>query len=206
MVAPSKKASIKRTDWEEVLHVIPAKSGIISVIGADTCLGAHMVKQLSEAGKTVYGFSQEKDFKFSLKPISIHEVLGLGFPPHPILSDWLVVCIDPTIEFEAYTLKIRNLCKHLFVKKYSGDLLFFSSTEICQPGENGVSEESPVAPRTEKGLNLATAENILNVMLYKHGNEVLPHVMRLRDSNIDEACAKAVELMGLDFCPDIAVI
>ena len=204
MVAPSKKASIKRTDWEEVLHVIPAKSGIFSVVGADTCLGTHMVKRSSEAGKTVYGFSQEKDFKFSLKPISIHEVLELGFPPHPILSDWLVVCIDPTIGFEAYTLKIRNLCKHLFAKKYSGDLLFFSSTEICQPGEDGFLPS--VAPRTEKDLNLATAENILNVMLYKPGNEVLPHVMRLGDSEIDEACAKAVEMMGLDFCPDIAEI
>ena len=204
MVAPSKKASMKRTDWEEVLHVIPAKSGIISVVGADTCLGAHMVKQLSEAGKTVYGFSQEKDFKFSLKPISIHKVPGLGFPPHPILSDWIVVCIDPTIGFEVYTLKIRNLCKHLFAKKYSGDLLFFSSTEICQPGENGILPT--VAPRTEKDLNLATAENILNVMLYKPGNEVLPHVLRLGDSKIDEACSKAVEMMGLEFCPDIAVI
>lgn len=204
MVAPSKKTSIGRTEWEEVLHVIPAKSGIISVIGADTCLGAHMVKHLSEAGKTVYGFSQEKDFKFSLKPISIHEVPSSGFPPHPILSDWLVICIDPTIEFEDYTSKIRNLCKHLFAKKYSGDLLFFSSIEICQPGEDGFL--SSVAPRTEKDLNLATAENILNVMLYKPGNEVLPHIIRLGDSKIDEACAKAVEMMGLEFCPDIAVI
>lgn len=58
MVAPSKKTSIRRTEWEEVLHVIPAKSGIISVVGADTRLGAHMIKHLSEAGKTVYGFSQ----------------------------------------------------------------------------------------------------------------------------------------------------
>lgn len=207
MVAPSKKTSIRRTEWEEVLHVIPAKSGIISVVGADTRLGAHMIKHLSEAGKTVYGFSQEKDFKFSLKPISIHEASNLGFPPHPILSDWLVVCIDPTIGFEDYTSKIRNLCQHLFFKKYSGDLLFFSSTEICQPGEDGViTDESLVAPRTEKGLNLATAENILNVMLYKLGNEVLPHVMRLEDSGIDKACAKAVEMMGLDFCPEMAVI
>lgn len=204
MVAPSKKTSIRRTEWEEVLHVIPAKSGIISVIGADTRLGAHMIKHLSEVGKTVYGFSQEKDFKFSLKPIFIHEVPNLGFPPHPILSDWLVVCIDPTIGFEAYTLKIRNLCKHLFAKKYSGDLLFFSSTEICQPGEDGIPPT--VAPRTEKDLNLATAENILNVLLYKPGNEVLPHIIRLGDSKVDEACTKAVEMMGLDFCPDIAVI
>ena len=98
MVAPSKKTSFKHTERKEVLHEIPSKSGIISVIGADTCLGEHMLKQLCEAGKTVYGFSQRKDFKFSLKPFSVYEVPGLGFPPHPILSDWLVVCIDPTID------------------------------------------------------------------------------------------------------------
>lgn len=206
MVAPSKKASFKQSKWEEVLHEIPGKSGIISVIGADTDLGTHMVKHLSEVGKTVYGFPQGKDFKFSLKPIVAHEANGLEFPSHPILSDWLVVCIDPCVGFEEYTARIRNLCRHLYTKKYSGDLLFFSSTEICQSGENGVSEESPVAPRTEKGLNLATAENILNVMLYKPGNEVLPHILRLGDAEIDEACAKAIAMMGLSFCPDVAVI
>lgn len=204
MVAPSQKTSCKRTEREEVLHIIPSKSDIISVIGVDTCLGANMVKHLSKAGKTVYGFSQKKDFKFSLKPISVHEVPGLGFPPHPILSDWLIVCMDSTIGFEDYTTRIRNLCKHLFVKKYSGDLLFFSSVEICQPGEDGIT--SLVAPRTEKGLNLATAENILNVMLYKAGNEVLPHIIRLGDTEIDETCEKTIKMMSLNFCPDIAVI
>ena len=175
------------------------------MIGADTNLGAHMIKCLSDAGKTVYGFTQKKDFKFSLKPFFVREA-GLDFPPHPILSDWLVVCIDPGIGFEEYTARIHNLCRHLDTNKYSGNLLFFSSAEIGQPGENGVSEESPVAPRTEKGLNLATAENILNVMLYKPGNEVLPHILRLGDTEIDEACAKAIALMGLVFCPDMAVI
>ncbi len=204
MVAPSQKTSFKRMEREEVLHEIPNKSGIISVIGADTCLGAHMFKHLSDIGKTVYGFSQKNDFKFSLKPIFVHETPDLGFPPHPILSDWLVVCMDPTISFENYTNRIRNLCKHLFVKKYSGDLLFFSSVEICQPGEDGIT--SMVAPRTEKGLNLATAENILNVMLYKVGNEVLPHIMRVGDTGIDETCEKAIKMMSLHFCPDIAVI
>ena len=203
MVTTAKKITRDKAGREVLYFDVPEKTGIVSVIGSDTDLGVNMVKHLSDAGKTVYGFTQEKDFKFSLKPISIHEVPSSGFPPHPILSDWLVVCIDPTIEFEDYTSKIRNLCKHLFAKKYSGDLLFFSSTEICQPGEDGFL--SSVAPRTEKDLNLATAENILNVMLYKPGNEVLPHVMRLGDSEIDEACAKAVEMMGLDFCPDMAV-
>ena len=193
MVTAAKQISRDKIGREVLYFDVPEKTGIVSVIGADTCLGAHMVKQLNEAGKTVYGFTQEKDFKFALKPISEHEVTVLDYPPHPILSDWLVVCIDPRIEFEKYTSKIRNLCSYLYRKKYRGDLLFFSSTEICQPGEDGILPT--VAPRTEKDLNLATAENILNVMLYKPGNEVLPHIIRLGDSEIDEACAKAVKMM-----------
>lgn len=204
MVTTAKQISRDKFGREVLYFDVPEKTGIVSVIGADTGLGAHMVKHLNEAGKTVYGFSQEKDFKFSLKPILEHEATGLDYPPHPILSDWLVICIDPRIEFEKYTSKIRNLCNYLYRKKYRGDLLFFSSVEICQPGEDGFL--TTVAPRTEKDLNLATAENILNVMLYKPGNEVLPHVMRLGDSEIDEACAKVIKMMGLDFCPDIAAI
>jgi hypothetical protein len=204
MVTTAKQISRDKFGREVLYFDVPEKTGIVSVIGADTYLGVHMVKELIEARKTVYGFTQEKDFKFSLKPISEHEVTGLDYPPHPILSDWLVICIDPRIEFEKYTSKIRNLSNYLYRKKYRGDLLFFSSAEICQPGEDGFL--TTIAPRTEKDLNLATAENILNVMLYKPGNEVLPHVVRLGDSEIDEACTKTVEMMESDFCPDIAAI
>lgn len=91
-------------------------------------------------------------------------------------------------------------------KKYRGDILLFSSTLICQPGEDGITEESMIAPRTEIGLCLATAENILGVMLYKDGNEVLPHVLRVGNTKIDEACTKAIELMSIEFCPNLAVI
>ena len=206
MVTTAKQISHDKHGREVLFFDVPEKTGIVSVIGADTDLGANMVKHLSDAGKTVYGFSQEKDFKFSLRPISEHETGETDYPPHPILSDWLVLCIDPQMGFEKYTSRIRNLCNYLFRKKYCGDILLFSSTEICQPDENGITEESLVTPRTEVGLCLATAENILNVMLYKDGNEVLPHVLRLGKTGIDDACGKAIELMNMEFCPDIAVI
>ena len=60
MVAPSQKTSCKRTKQDEVLHIIPNKTGIFSVIGADTFLGARMVKHLSDTCKTVYGFHRKK--------------------------------------------------------------------------------------------------------------------------------------------------
>ena len=206
MVTTAKQHSQDKAGRELLYFDVPEKTGIVSVIGADTALGTNMVKHLIDAGKTVYGFSQEKDFKFSLRPISEHETGKTDYPPHPILSDWLILCIDPQMGFEKYTSRIRNLCNYLFKKKYRGDILLFSSTEICQPGPDGITEESLVAPRTEVGLCFATAENILNVMLYKNGNEVLPHVLRLDNTGLDDACGKAIELMNMEFCPDIAVI
>ena len=206
MVTTAKQFSRKKAGREVLYFDVPEKTGIVSVIGADTDLGANMVKYLCEAGKTVYGFTQEKDFKFSLKPILEHKTRKTDYPPHPILSDWLVLCIDPRMGFEKYTSRIRNLSNYLFRKKYRGDILLFSSTEICQPDEEGMTEKSLVAPRTEAGLCLATAENILNVMLYKDGNEVLPHVLRIDNTGFDNACKKAIELMSMEFCPDIAVI
>ena len=206
MVTTAKQNSQDKAGREVLYFNVPEKTGIVSVIGADTDLGANMVKHLSDSGKTVYGFSQEKDFKFSLRPISEHEMGKTDYPPHPILSDWLVLCIEPQMGFEKYTSRIRNLCNYLYRKKYRGDILLFSSTEICQPDEDGITDNSLVAPRTEVGLCLATAENILNVMLYKDGNEVLPHILQLDNTGIDDACGKAIELMDLEFIPDIAVI
>ena len=206
MVTTAKQISQDKAGREVLYFDVPEKTGIVSVIGADTDLGANMVKHLSDAGKTVYGFTQEKDFKFSLKPILEHETGKTDYPPHPILSDWLVLCIDPRMGFEKYTSRIRSLCNYLYRKKYRGDILLFSSTEICQPREDGITEKSLVAPRTEVGLCFATAENILNVMLYKDGNEVLPHILRLSSDRMDDACRKAIELMNMDLCPDIAVI
>ena len=206
MDTTAKQITRDKAGREVLWFDVPEKTGIVSVIGADTDLGSCMVKHLSEPGKTVYGFTQEKDFRFSLKPISKHEATGLDYPPHPILSDWLVLCIDPRMGFEKYTSRIYHLSNYLFRKKYRGDILLFSSTEICQPGEDDITEESLVAPRTEVALCLATAENILNVMLYKDGNEVLPHALRLGNTEIDEVCKKAIELMNMDFCPGLAVI
>ena len=206
MVTTAKHNSQDKAGREMLYFDVPEKTGIVSVIGADTALGTNMVKHLIDAGKTVYGFTQEKDFKFSLRPISEHEMGKTDYPPHPILSDWLVLCIDPRMGFEKYTSRIHNLCNYLYRKKYRGDILLFSSIEICQPGEDGITEESLVTPRTEVGLCFAPAENILNVMLYKDGNEVLPHILRLSSDRMDDACRKAIELMNMEFCPDIAQI
>ncbi len=109
MVTTAKQISQDKAGREVLYFDVPEKTGIVSVIGADTDLGANMVKHLSDAGKTVYGFTQEKDFKFSLKPILEHETGETDYPPHPILSDWLVLCIDPRMGFEKYTSRIRSL-------------------------------------------------------------------------------------------------
>ena len=80
-----------------------------------------------------------------------------------------------------------------------------------------------VLPHNDTTLSLATAEQILNAMLYRPGNEVFPHILRLtkaerlvtpagtlHDSdmpNIAATCTKTLELMSqYNCCPDVAVI
>ena len=112
MVTTAKQNSQDKAGREVLYFDVPVKTGIVSVIGADTALGTSMVKHLSDAGKTVYGFTQEKDFKFSLKPISKYETGKTDYPPHPILSDWLVLCIDPRMGFEKFAPdSIGNQCR-----------------------------------------------------------------------------------------------
>ena len=73
MVTTAKQFSRNKAGREVLYFDVPEKTGIVSVIGADTVLGANMVKHLIDGGKTVYGFTQKKDFIFSLRPISEHE-------------------------------------------------------------------------------------------------------------------------------------
>ena len=163
---------------------VPETTNIVSVIGSDTYLGAHMVKHLSVYAKTVYGFSQEKDFNFSAKPITEHGGTGLAFPPHPILSDWLFVCIEPRIGFQKYTSRIWKLYEYLSKQSFHGELCLFSSLEICR--DELISTESPIDPCSEEAVCLATAENILQMMQYQVGNEVFPHIIRVGDVYGDE--------------------
>jgi len=114
MVNTVKQITRDNVGREVLCFYVLEKTGIVSVIGADTDLGLRMVKHLSEAGKAVYGFTQEQNFRFLLKPISEHEATGLDYPPHPILSDWHVLCIDPQVGFEKYTSRIRHLNNYLF--------------------------------------------------------------------------------------------
>lgn len=80
MVSTAKQITSNKTGREVSFFDVPEKTGIVSVIGADTALGANMVKHLIDAGKTVYGFTQEKVFKFSLKPMIEYEATGLDYP------------------------------------------------------------------------------------------------------------------------------
>ena len=64
MVTTAKQNSQDKVGREVLYFDVPEKTGIVSVIGADTALGTNMVKHLIDAGKTVYGFTQEKDLKF----------------------------------------------------------------------------------------------------------------------------------------------
>ena len=60
MVTTAKQNSQDKAGREVLYFNVPEKTGIVSVIGADTDLGANMVKHLCEAGKQSMVFRREK--------------------------------------------------------------------------------------------------------------------------------------------------
>lgn len=144
---------------------ITGPTSIVSVIGADTYFGSHMVKHLASANRMVYGFTQQKPFSFKQPPIFIDGLEKAAIEPAPIVSDCLFICVDPSIGFDKYVKWMRGFCKEIIAKEFWGRICFLSSGGICRSRcDEPISEDTIVSPRTEMDLSLATAENLLEVM------------------------------------------
>lgn len=116
MVTISKKAASKQIKRKAKTFAVPETTNIVSVIGSDTYLGAHMVKHLSAYAKTVYGFSQEKDFIFSAKPIAEHGGTGLAFPPPRFFQIGCLSALNPVLVFRSTHPESGN-CMNIFPNK-----------------------------------------------------------------------------------------
>ena len=155
---------VKPAKQEKVIEII-GPTNIVSVIGADTYFGSHMVKHLASSNRMVYGFSQQKPFSFRQTPNIISGTEKAVVEPAPIVSDCLFVCIDPNIGFDKYVKWMRGFCKEVIAKDFWGRICFLSSGGICRSRcDEPISEDTIVSPRTELDLSLATAENLLEVM------------------------------------------
>ena len=152
----------------------------MSVIGADTYFGTHMVKHLASANQMVYGFSQQKHFSFDLDPIVVSGSEKATVEPAPVISDWLFVCVDPRMGFDRYVKWMRAFCKEMIKKEFWGKICFLSFGSICRSEcDEPISEDSFVSPRTELDLSLATAENLLSVMRSNKKNAAETAVIRI---------------------------
>ena len=159
---------------------ITGPTNIVSVIGADTYFGSHMVKHLVSANQMVYGFSQQKSFSFEQEPIIVSGSEKATVEPAPIISDWLFVCVDPRVGFERYVKWMRVFCKEMIKKEYWGKICFLSLGSICRSEcDAPISEDSFVSPRTELDLSLATAENMLSVMRSSKKNAAETAIVRI---------------------------
>ena len=174
---------------------ITGSTNIVSVIGADTYFGSHMIKHLVSAGQMVYGFSQQKHFSFDLDPIIVSGSEKATIEPAPIISDWLFVCVDPRMGFDRYVKWMRAFCKEMIKKEYWGKLCFLSFGSICRSEcDAPISEDSFVSPRTEIDLSLATAENILEVMRSNERNFAEITIVRIgvpygNETDTDDSCS-----------------
>ena len=83
---------VKQAKQEKMIE-ITGPTNIVSVVGADTYFGSHMVKHLASANHMVYGFTQQKPFSFKQNPTIVSGSEKAVVEPDPIVSDCLFVCI-----------------------------------------------------------------------------------------------------------------
>ena len=152
---------------------------IVSVIGADTFIGEHLVTHLSKNRQMVYGFSQKDFFCFDSEPIVESGKDNASVEPDPIISDVLFVCLEPDFGFETYICKIKGICTEILKTGFGGKIFLLSSGAVCLSQGAAISEESSVCPRTEKNLAWVTGEYIINMMGYDERCVATPGVIRI---------------------------
>ena len=165
-------------DEKEIIE-ITSPTKIVTVYGADSYFGAHLVKHLDLTDQMVYGFSQNKDLNFEEEPMLIHGQEKIAFEPAPVVSDWIIVCLDPNIGLDVYITRMKNLCNYLIEQEFWGRVCFVSCGGICLSSYKEISEDTIVYPRTEYDLALSIGENFLNVMLHQKGNQAGTLVVRV---------------------------
>jgi len=191
---PNEDIMVKPAKQENVIE-ITGPTNIVSVIGADTYYGSHMVSHLASANRMVYGFSQQKPFSFKQNPIIISGLEKAVIEPAPIVSDCLFICIDPNMGFDKYVKWMRAFCKEIIAKEYWGRICFLSLGSICRSEcDEPISEDTVVSPRTELDLSLATAENILEVLKSNEKNLAETTIVRIgvpygNETGVDDTCS-----------------
>lgn len=132
-----------------------SKASIYSVIGADTYLGAHMLKHLRQTGQRVIGIAHDETFHYNAEPVNTVNSDKIPEDTPAVDAEWIVICIDPDMGFEKYTRKMKKLLDGLTEHGFAGDICFLSSASICmaEMGEP-ISEHATVYPRNEQGLAL----------------------------------------------------
>ena len=162
-----------------VMKATSSKTSIYSVIGADTYLGAHMLKHLRQTGQRVIGIAHDETFHYNAEPVNTVNSDKIPEDTPAVDAEWIVICIDPDMGFEKYTRKMKKLLDGLTEHGFAGDICFLSSASICmaEMGEP-ISEHATVYPRNEQGLALATGENLLKVFACGKKGYAVPHIMR----------------------------
>ncbi len=153
-------------------------TGVVTVWGADTWLGTHLVDFLRSVGRNVYAFSQEGDFCFDDESCVYYESAATSFPAHPWVSDWVVIAVDPGMGFAEYTAKIRHFADHVTEMDFPGQILLVSAASVYAPAEKPLAESAPAAPRTLRDTALAAAENLLDLLRYEPENTAFVRIAR----------------------------
>lgn len=169
------------------------KKNIYTIIGTDTYFGAHMLKHLQAMKQIVIGCTQGEPFRYEAESICVSD-LGKYEDMPAVDGEWIVICLDPGMGFEAYAAKLKGILDHLRAREFIGDICFFSSAAICMPdADQPISETSAIYPRNGHDLALVTGENLLSVFGCSNKGYAVPHIMRIGVPYGNEADMKAVD-------------
>ena len=62
----------RQTTLDPKTIIVSGPAKIVTVYGADSYIGAHLVKHLAQGDRMVYGFSQNRDLDFEADPMFVY--------------------------------------------------------------------------------------------------------------------------------------
>ena len=166
---------------------IPDRCNNVFIVGADTYLGTHFAKYWLEENRNVYGCGTAKVLSEDLKQVHYSQSDFASWDFADKSFDWFMICLTPAMNTISYLTALKSFCDYIDQNQLSPHVCFPSSFMICESkSHKSISEECILDPHSEYEMNLAMAEQYLNMRSCHLETNLLPYVVRLGEVYGDE--------------------
>lgn len=162
---------------------IPQRSNTVYIVGVDTYLGGHLAKSFLDSGIRVFGCGDSHILPGVLSNVkyTVTDYSGNWDFIAVDKYDWIIICHDPRKGRKCHLLVIESLVEYLRTKNMGTRLCYPSSSSICKEVHGKITEESPLCPRSELGLTIASAEIFLQSIAYSRISPLYSYILRFGD-------------------------